>query len=181
MFATMLPTLLSTLSAEECFGITLVLLICTTLLAPRQCQSFYYTVLACYHGLVALLARTEVFIFLIFLSVLVEDVCNTLTRAIKPWVIAKLSKFGKSVAQASSISTTHASIPLSTPANNQLRSWIKEDAEKDWKSIADKRKQEAQRSQELRDSYRELASEAPEHEIPNWSLYEMEERGKIGL
>lgn len=173
--------MLSTLSADESFGIMLVLVAITIFLAPRRCLSCYYTILACHHGLIALLARTEVFVFFIFLFILVEDVCQAITRTIKSSVLAVLGMSGRSNAQTASNSATYATNPQFAPVNYQLLAWIKEDAEEFWKAKADAREQEAQKSQELRETYRELASLMPEREIPDWSEFEMEARGAIGL
>jgi hypothetical protein len=173
--------MLSTLSADESFGIMLVLAAITIFLAPRRCLSCFYTVLACYHGLIALLARTEVFIFFIFLSLLVEDICQTIVRAIKLLVLVKFGLSGKFVAQPSPNSATYATNPQLAPVNYQLLAWIKEDAEEFWKAKADAREQEAQRSQEKRATYRELASLMPERELPDFSEFEMEARGCIAL
>jgi hypothetical protein len=171
-------TMMSTLSADDCLGVTLALVICTLLLAPRRCQSWSYTLLACYHELIALLAQTELFIFLIFLFLIVEDVCHAIIRATKPLVVAKLGRFNRPIAQVVPNSATYAA---SAPVNNQLRTWMKEDAEMIWKSMADAREQEVQKSQKLRETYRELASLTPDREIPDWSLFEMEARGSIRL
>lgn len=173
--------MLSTLSTDDCMGIVLVPVIITILLAPHRCLSWFYTLLAYYHGSIALLARTEVFIFCLFLFIIVEDVCQKIYHATKPLVLATLGMSNESVAQTAPISATYATISPSVSVNNQLRTWMKEDAEELWKSMADAREQEAQISQELRDSYRELASEMPDREIPDWDLFEMEERGRIGL
>lgn len=173
--------MLSTLTTDDFFGIMLVPVIITIFLAPRRCQSWSYTLLACYPGFIALLARTEVFIFSLFLFIIVEDVCQKIYRAIEPLVLATLGMSDKPFAQIAPTSATYATISLSSPVNNQLRTWMKEDAEKLWKSIADAREQEAQLSQELRDSYRELATQQPDREIPDWDLFEMEERGRIGF
>jgi len=173
--------MLSALSADESFGIMLVLVAIAILLAPRRCLSCFYAILAYYHGLTALLARTEVFIFLIFVSLLVEDVCHAITRTIKSLVLTKLSMSSRSTAQTASNSATYATNPQLDPVNYQLIAWIKEDAEEFWKAKADAREQEAQKSQQLRDTYRELASLMPEREIPDFSEFEMEARGAIGL
>jgi phosphoglycerol transferase MdoB-like AlkP superfamily enzyme len=126
--------MLSTLSNDDCLGILLVMIIATTLLAPRRSQSWYYSLLAHFHGLVALLARTEVFIFFIFLYLLAEDACQTMTRALKPWMIAKLGTFDTPIAQREPTSTTYAAFPHSAPTNNQLLAWMSEDAEQERKS-----------------------------------------------
>lgn len=173
--------MMSTLSIDDYLGITLALAIITILLAPRRCLSWAYTLLACYYGLIALLAQTEVSVFLIFLFLLVEDVCHAIIRAIKPLMVAKLGLFKKVTVQSAPTSATYAAISLSAPVNNQLVDWMKEDAETLWKCKADARKEEAQKSQELRETYRELASQAPEREIPDWSLFETEARRSIGL
>jgi hypothetical protein len=173
--------MLSTLSTNDRLGIMLALVIITILLAPRRCQSWCYTLLACYHRFIALLARTEVFIFCIFLFILAEDVCHAITRTIKPLVLATLDISDKPIAQTSSNSATYAAVPLPDSINTQLRTWMKEDAERVWKDIAESREQEARMIQELRDSYRELATQEPEREILDWSLFEMEERGRIAL
>ena len=172
--------MMSTLSTDDCLGVTLALVICTILLAPRRCQSWSYALLACYHELIALLARTELFIFLIFLSLVVEDVCHAIIRATKPLIVAKLGLFNKPIAQIVPVPNL-ATYAASAPVNNQLRTWMKEDAEMIWKSMADAREQEVHKSQELRETYRELASLTPHREIPDWSLFEMEARGSIGL
>ena len=140
--------MMSTLSTDEGFGVMLALVATTVLLAPRRCLSCYYTILACYHGLIALLARTEVFIFLIFLSLLVEDVCHAIIHAIKLLVLEVLGMSGRSNAQTASNSATYATNPQLAPVNYQLLAWIKEDAENFRKDKADAREQEAQRSQE---------------------------------
>lgn len=173
--------MLSTLSTDDCMGIFLVPVIITILLAPQRCLSWSYTLLAYYHGSIALLARTEVFIFCLFLLVIVEDVCQTIYHATKPLVLATLGMTETPTAQTAPNSATYATISCSTTVNNQLRTWMKEDAEQLWKSIADSREQKAQISQMLRDSYRELATQQPDREIPDWDLFEMEERGRIGL
>ena len=173
--------MMPTLSTDDYLGITLALAIITILLAPRHCLSWCYTPLACYHRLIALFARTEVFVFLIFLCLLVEDVCHATIRGIKPFVCARLGIFSRSNAQTAPSSATYAAISRSTPVNNQLLDWMKEDAETSWKSKADACGMEAQKSQELRETYRELASKTPEREIADWPLFEMETRGTIGL
>lgn len=173
--------MMSTLSTDDYFGFALALAIITILLAPRRCLSWSYTLLACYHGLIALLARTEVFIFLIFLSLLVEDVCQAIIRAVKPFVLARLGMFGRSNAQTAPHSTIYAAISLSAPVNNQLLDWMQEDAEDFWKLKGDKREEEAQKSQELRETYRELASSMPERKVSDWPSFEMEARGMIDL
>jgi hypothetical protein len=173
--------MISTLSTDDYLGITLALAIITILLAPQRCLSWSYTLLACYHGLIALLARTEVFIFLIFLFLLVEDVCQAVIRAVKSFVLARLGMFGRSNAQTVPNSAIYAAISLPAPVNNQLLDWIKEDDEDFWKLKGDKREWEAQKSQELRETYRELASSMPEREVSDWSLFEMEARETIDL
>ena len=173
--------MIATLSIDDCLGILLALAIITILLAPRRCLSWSYSLLACYHGSIAFFARTEVFVFLVFLYLLVEDVYHAIIRAIKPLVLAKLGLFNKPIAKNAPNSATFAAIPLSSPVNYQLRTWMKEDAEKIWKSIADKRDEEAQKGQELRETYRELASLTPDREIPDWSMFKIEARGSIGL
>ncbi|GAB7330482.1 hypothetical protein MBLNU13_g02089t1 [Cladosporium sp. NU13] len=170
---------MSTLSTDDYLGITLALAIITILLAPRRCLSWSCTLLASYHAVFALLARTEIFIFLIFLSLLVGDVCHATVRVIEPLVV-KLGLFNRPIAQAAPNSAQYAAISLSAPVNNQLRTWMKEDAEKIWKSMADARDQEAKRSQELRAMYRELASLMPDHEISDWPVFETEAIGSIG-
>lgn len=172
---------MSALSADECLGIMFMLVAITILLAPQRCLSYCYTVIACYHGLIALLARTEIFIFFIFLSILVEDVCQAIIRAIKPLVLATLGMSGKPKAKTIPNSATYATNPQLTPVNNQLLDYIREDAEKFWKDKADARDKETQKSQELRNSYRELVTQQPGREIQEWSLFEMETRGSIGL
>ena len=173
--------MVSTLSIDDYLGIALALAIVTILLAPQRCLSWSYTLLACYYGLIALFAQTEVFVFLIFLSLIVEDVFHAVSRAVKPLVIAKLRLFNRRIAQTTPKSATYAAISFSAPVNNQLRTWMKEDAEKVWKSKADKREKEAQKGQDLRGTYRELATQHPDREILDWSLFEMEARGAIGL
>lgn len=169
-----------TLSTDDYLGITLVLAIITTLLAPRRCLSWSYTLLACYYGLIALLAQTEVSIFLISLFLLVEDFCQAIIHVIKP-LVARLGLFDKRIAQIAPNSANYAAIPSSALVNNQLLDWIREGSEQIWKSIADTCKQELQSSQELRKSYRELATQQPDRGIPDWSLFEMEARGSIAL
>ena len=173
--------MMPTLSTDDYLGITLALAIITILLAPRRCLSWCYTLLACYHRLIALSARTEAFIFLIFLCLLVEDVCHATIRGIKPFLLARLGIFSGSNAQIAPSSATYAAISRSTTVNNQLLDWMREDAETFRKSKADAREKEAQKSKELRETYRKLASLAPEREISDWSLFEMEARGSIGL
>jgi hypothetical protein len=176
-----IAAMLSSLTTDECMGIIFMLVAITILLAPRRCLRYYYTIIACYHGFIALLARTEVFIFFIFISILVEDFCHSIIHAIKPLVLATLGMSRGSNAQSASNSATYATNPQLAPVNYQLLAWIKEDAEEFWKAKADAREQEAQKSQELRETYRELASLMPEREIPDWSEFEMEARGAIGL
>jgi hypothetical protein len=173
--------MLSALSTDEYLGIMFVLVAITILLAPRRCQSYCYAVLACYHGLIALLVSTEVFIFLIFLYILAEDVCHAIIRAIKPLVLATLGMSGKPEAKTVPNSATYATNPQFAPVNNQLLDWIRDDAEKFWKDKADAREEEAQISQKLRETYRELDTHQPERQIPDWSLFEQEARGSIRL
>jgi hypothetical protein len=173
--------MMSTLSTDDCLGITLALAIITILLVPQRCLSWSSTLLACYYGLIALLARTEVSVFLIFLFLLVEDLCHAIIRAIKPFVLARLGIFGRSNAQTAPNSATYAAISLPAPVNTQLLDWMQEDAEDFWKLKGNKREEEAQKSQELRETYRELASSMPEREVSDWSLFEMEARETIDL
>lgn len=173
--------MLSTLSTEECVGIMFMLVAIPILLAPRRCLSYYYTALACYHGFIALLARTELFVFFIFLSLVVEDVCHAIIRTIKLLIFAKLGMYGKTTTQTASDSATYATNPQFSPVNNQLLDYIREDAEKFWKDQADAREQEAQRGREMRDEYRELVTQQHDRRIPDWSEFEMEARGSIAL
>lgn len=169
------------LSADECLGIMFMLVAITILLAPQRCLSHCYTLLAWYHGFIALLARTEIFIFFIFLSILVEDVCQAIIRAIKPLVLATLGMSGKPKAKIIHNSATYATNPQLASVNNQLLDYIREDAEKSWKDKADARDKETQKSQELRNSYRELVTQQPGRQIQEWSLFEMEARASIAL
>jgi hypothetical protein len=173
--------MLSSLTTDECMGIIFMLVAITILLAPRRCLRYYYTIIACYHGFIALLARTEVFIFFIFISILVEDFCHSIIHAIKPLVLATLGMSRGSNAQSASNSATYATNPQLAPVNKQLLDYIMEDAEKLWKDKADARDKEAHKSQELRDSYRELVTQQPGRQIQEWSLFEIETRGAIGL
>lgn len=173
--------MLFALSIDECMGIIFMLVAITILLAPRRCRSYCYTLLACYHGSIALLARTEVFIFFLFLSILVEDVCHAIIRIMKPLVLATLGMSAKSAAKTAPNSATYATNPQLTPVNNQLLDYIREDAENFWKDKADARDKEAQKSQELRNSYREPVTQQPGRKIQEWSSFEMEARGSIAL
>jgi hypothetical protein len=176
-----IAAMLSSLTTDECMGIIFMLVAITILLAPRRCLRYYYTIIACYHGFIALLARTEVFIFFIFISILVEDFCHSIIHAIKPLVLATLGMSRGSNAQSASNSATYATNPQLAPVNKQLLDYIMEDAEKLWKDKADARDKEAHKSQELRDSYRELVTQQPGRQIQEWSLFEIETRGAIGL
>jgi len=98
--------MLSALSNDDCLGIILVLVVATTFLAPRRCRSLYYTLLAYFHGFIALLARTEVFVFSIFLYLVAMDACHAIIRAVNPWVTAKLGLPNGSIAQTAPKSTS---------------------------------------------------------------------------
>jgi hypothetical protein len=137
--------MLSALSNDDCLGIILVLVVATTLLALQRCRSLYYTLLAHFHGFIALLARTEVFVFFIFLYLVAMDACHAIIRAIKPWVTARLGLSNGPIAQTAPKSTSCAALSHSAP-NNQLLAWMDEDAEQARKSRAETRKQEAQSS-----------------------------------
>jgi hypothetical protein len=176
-----IAAMLSALSTDECMGIVFMLVAITMLLAPRRCLSYCYTLLAWYHELIALLAGTEVFIFFIFLSILVADFCHAIIRTIKPLVLATLGMSVKSNTKTASNSATYATNPQLAPVNKQLRDYIREDAEKFWKDKGDARDKEAHKTQELRNSYRELVTQQPGRQIREWSLFEMEARGAIGL
>ena len=119
----------STLTTDDILGIMLVSVIATTLLAPGRLQSWYYTLLARYHEIVARLARTEVFIFFIFLYLFAEDACNTIIRAVKPWLLAKIGMSDFNSAPNGPTSTSYEALPHSAPVNHRFAAWVKEDAE----------------------------------------------------
>lgn len=173
----MLPALFT----EENLGIMLVMLICITCVAPRRCRIWCYIALARFYGLVALLARTRVFIFLIFFYLVAGDVCHAIIRAVKPWVIAKFGAPGRIVMPDEYDQALSAAFKHPAPPNAQLLAWIQEDAEQARKAKADTRKKEMQKAQELRDNYRALAVQDPDCQAPDWSLIEMDSRGRIGL
>lgn len=173
--------MLPALSTDDYLGIVLVLGVITIWPLRHRCKSWYYTALAHCYGLVALLARTEFFIFGIFLYLIAEDIYHAISRTVAPWIPEKLHPIKLFAQNRAPKPITHAAVPDSPCINKQLRMWMREDAEQAWKLKAETREKQILKRQELSAVYSLLASEDPDSEVIDWTDFEMEARGRISV
>lgn len=173
--------MLPALSTDDYLGIVLVLGVIIIWPLRHRCKSWYYTAVAHFYSLVALLARTESFIFGIFLCLIAEDVCQATVRAVTPLIPEKLHPSKLFAQKHAPIPATLTAVPDSPCINKQLRMWMREDAEEAWKLKVESRDHQILKRQELSAVYRLLASEDPDSEIVDWTDFEMEARGRISM
>jgi hypothetical protein len=168
-------------NTEDYLGIIFMLSVIIIWPVRHRCPSWYYTVLARFYGLVEQFARTEFFIFTIFLYLIAKDACQPIFRVVKHWILAKLDNLVAKDGPEVTASATHEHAPL---MNEQLLVWVEEDAndaDHAWAFKAETREEQLRRIQALRAPRRSVPIQDSDFEAICWSKYEMESRGEIGL
>jgi hypothetical protein len=168
-------------TTDDYLGIIVVLSVIIIWPVRHRCPSWYYTVLARFYSLVELLARTKLFIFVIFLYLIAKDACQPIVRVVKPWIPAK---FDNLVAKDGPEVTASATYEHAPRMNEQLLVWVEgdaNDADHAWAFKADMREAQLQRIKALRAPPRSVPLQDSDFEAICWSKFETESRGAINL